>query len=1378
MTIVDIERTCTLIPTNGGPSREAVSKPLSDYRSTPAYVLLGDPGAGKTTSFQRERDHTPRSADELITARDFVAFGTADHPEWSNRTLFVDGLDEIRAGNTDGRTALDQVRAQLDALGRPCFRLSCREADWLGPNDWSHLQAVSPNGEIIVLRLDALTLEDAHRIAEASDLLVDANRFLEEADDRGLRELLLNPQSLELLIKVVGDSREWPESRLRVFDLACRQLATEENEEHRYSRRDQPAEDLVLNDAGRICALLLLSGTPGVNLLPSREGEGTDYPQVQQFDPLPKSTTAGESEAIARRRRLALSSRLFRVVGGSYSAEQRFEPVHRHIAEFLAGSYLGEKIRAGLPAARVVSLMTAGDGGVVTVHRGLSAWLAAHSSAARQELVDRDPIGVGLYGDISRFAIDEKRALLEALIREGRRLHEVGYRKIAAFAPLATPALEGAFREKLTVRPRGDDDQLAADFVLRVLRIGTPLPALVEPLLAIVNEPAWSPRVTQAALDAFIRHCGDREVRIATLQQVLASIQGGTVPDPDNQLTATILDQLYPEIIQPAQVWTHLNRCRPTKLYGRHREFWTRTLEARTSDQDIALLLDGLVTERPDLRLVHEGLPHGGALVERLLSRGLRVHGDGLTPRRLHEWLGAPAGSYEDFFELHRFMGTQESASSVRTWLEEHPEAYKSALLEGLKGYKSEEDLRHRWVLAGHRLRDAQPPSDFGRWCLDQAQDLADGHLELARWLFLQAVLRLRNGEHTLSQELLDECLTTHPLLAPATPASEAYNELREVERKHEAALNTRLEEQERKNRQWLDAVRQEVPTLRANRGAPALLHDLAWEWSQSAPTQANSLPEWLHVKFDGEHDLTEAVLTALRGTFERGDLPDVGEVLRLHHESRMHYLAVPCLAALKERELNGSASIHDLTEDRWRLALAVHYCVPTDLGVHPVWYRRLVARRPDLVASVLLPLARADLRRGCDHVPGLNDLAYEAGHAELARLVSVPLLRGFPLRSHSRQTRNLIYLLWAALQHADRDALLGLIEKKVTRTSMTANQRVNWLAAGLIAAPQTYCKPLELFVAGKELRARRLADFLWSDHQELFLPKDLPPCALETLIRLLGHAFGTYELRDGIIDSPQLALRRIPELIRHLSASPQPSASRALHRLAQDPALSAWRYHLLLAGDQQVTISRDSSYCRPDLDQVRATLDNLTPANAGDLAALALDRLDELAKSIRNSDTNDWRPYWNHDTNGKPTTPNAENPCRDALLRQLKPLLPDAVTLPEAPAPASRRADACLYCRDFKVPIEAKRQSHRALWRAARDQLVAMYTQDPATGGYGIYVVFWFGDPKKTPLDETGTRPDSPEELKQRLEAGLAKQLRPEQLHKIAVRVIDVSKP
>ena len=1405
MTIV--ARTCTEIPRDGsGAERERAGSPLPDHRRAAAYVLLGDPGAGKTTCFKQERAQMGDSA-ELIPARDFVAFEMASHPEWQSKTLFIDGLDEIRAGDDDSRTALDRVRVQLDRLGSPSFRLSCREADWLGQNDLTRLEAVAPDGELKVLRLNPLTLENTGEIAESDPRVEDAARFLQEAEDKGLLALLDNPQNLGLLIAAVGGGGDWPESRRELFELACRQLVNESNDEHRHSDRERPSEVHLLEAAGRVCALLLLSGTAGVDLSPAASGNGLSYQPVERLDPPPPGTSAGEHRLHARLRHLALSSRLFAAVDGDSSAAQHFAPAHRHIAEFLAGRYLAQRIRDGLPAARVIALITAGDGGVVTPHRGLSAWLAVHSKSARSELIDRDPIGVGLYGDIGGFSDAERRSLLRALVREGRRLDDIGYRNAAVFAPLATPALETDLHALLTAPVQSEDDQFSVKFVLRVLSRGRPMAALAAPVLKILYGAGWRQEVALAALDAFIRQRADPNARTGKLKQILADVQDGSLPDKHNELAATVLEQLYPEAIPPTEIWGHLARShpQPTKelFVGRHRHFWTQTLDEKTPDEDVPLLLDALAAQRPDLALVDSGSGDGRAAAERLLARALAVEGDKLTPQRLYAWLNAPARTDEEFLELRRshevsktasefFLSAPptgddapeawDSASKVRFWLEAHPDAYKAALLEGICRYADEQDLQNKVVLAKEYLRQAQPPPDFGLWCLEQAGEAAEAQPELARWLLGEARRRLDQGEEGLSEQLIDEAVQEHPSLRPAPPDPGASSELRERSREYKAARSFYLEQRTRREREWLDAVRADVPALEQNRGAPALLFHLAKRWFQHSRERSVPLLDWLRKELGDEDDLAAAAANGLRSVIERDDVPDADEILRLHGESHMHYLSMPFLASLEE--LADARFVDALNEPQKRQACAFYYSVLTGRDSHPNWYRRLVERDPELVASVLLAFARTELRHGRENVSGMWDLAHDAGHSQLARLVGLPLLRGFPVRCHARQLHNLIRLLWAALQHADRRKLLAVIEKKLTAQSMTVNQRVHWLAAGVVAAPATYADRLGDFIGGKELRARQLADFLWSEYPPLFRPNELPPLALEVLIRQSGAAFGVYELVDRPGNGqhnaqPESVLWSLPELIECLAASPTPEAGAALHRLADDETLHRWRYHLRQACDRQAAISRDSSYRRPELDQVRATLDNLAPANAADLAAVAFDRLNELATTIRHANTNDWSQYWNQDSYGNLTTSKAENDCRNNLLSHLRPLLPDGVDAqPEGQYAANRRADIRLACSGFHVPIEIKKQSHRALWRAARDQLVAKYTQDPATGGYGIFLVLWFGGEEESPVDETGTRPGSPEELRQRLEACIARQLAPEQARKIAVRVVDVSKP
>jgi len=83
-----VQRTCTR---RSEVTDEHGSYPLESYRNLPAYVLLGDPGAGKTAAFKRQ---ATESGGEYIKARDFATFDPGE--EYQGKTLFIDALDEMR----------------------------------------------------------------------------------------------------------------------------------------------------------------------------------------------------------------------------------------------------------------------------------------------------------------------------------------------------------------------------------------------------------------------------------------------------------------------------------------------------------------------------------------------------------------------------------------------------------------------------------------------------------------------------------------------------------------------------------------------------------------------------------------------------------------------------------------------------------------------------------------------------------------------------------------------------------------------------------------------------------------------------------------------------------------------------------------------------------------------------------------------------------------------------------------------------------------------------------------------------------------------------------------------------------------------------------
>ena len=1351
---VVVPRTCTVIADGDAePSRDGNSRPLEEFRSTPAYVLLGDPGSGKSTAFETEcKAH--REDDDPVSARDFRALSLDHHPEWGAKTLFIDGLDEVRAGSLDARTPLDEIRARLDVLGRPCFRLSCREADWLGANDWKHLKDVSPNSKVVILRLDPLTNSDIVRILNGRPDIDDAEAFIASAREKGVDGLLANPMTLHLLARAVARDGQWPEGRREVFEAACLEMAREHNEEHRLAtppilQGALPDAGELLEAAGRLCAVQLIAGF---------EGYAWGDDQADTDFPVPERCEYEQPE----RARLTVHSKLFTAVG---KGQRRFTPVHRHIAEFLAGRHLARLVGDGLPVLRVLALITGEDGIVVTEQRGLSAWFAVHCAQARNQIIERDPVGVALYGDIREFSAEEKRELLSILHRETSRL-DSALSAADAFGPLATPETEQEIREILLDPRRDVAHQTFVGFVLRVLAHATPIPRLGEVFLAIVRDQSRLAYMKELALDAFLNIC-NRGVECdvtAEFREALVDIRSGTLPDPDRQMLGTLLKHLYPHELRPSEIWNHLHEAEKSPpLLGRYFRFWRSSLLEMSSDAQVAELLDTLSVRFDALRPSLESYRLQDLPVE-LLARGLEAMGDERDTEQLCDWLNVGIRTGQPVLPRVR-----QASARIRTWLEERPEVQRVVTAEALRRWAEHDGSSRGRLNVARHLHGARLPADFGHWCLEQAVAAAQrGERTTTRYLLERAVdaVEYRRNDDGLSLEVLEERTRGLKNLAAmlsdmlVCPLDDDYFAYRHEMRGYE-------EEGQRERQRWLETVRSNESALRGNRGNPWLLHNLAsiyFAYDTNAEGD-DPVARIEHSLFDNK-GLIEAALGALRVTINRNDVPDIEETMRLSQSNRMPLMALPYLAGLAEIERTSPDESCRFDESRMSKALVFLYAIR--LEERPEWYRRLIVSHPELVAGVLVRFVAARLRAGVEHILPLYDLTDGDEHAQVARFASLPLLKAFPLRGKSRQLEALGCLLWAAFRHACRESFRGLIASKLSRTSMNSAQRVRWLAAGVAASPKAYVDRLDAFIQeGRESRVRHLAAFLVQFDLSPMLVEESGVPALRLFIRLIGRSFGPGNTQES---------GRTYDLIQRLAGFSGKEASDALDALASDDTLARWRDVLVRARDRQRVIRRDAAYLHPDITQVCQTLNHAAPANAGDLAALVVDRLDEIAERIRSANTNDWRPYWNEGQHQEPAGPRHENTCRDNLLSKLRELLPREVDAqPEGRHVNDKRSDirVNVACGGFQVPVEIKKSGSPVLWKALRSQLIEHYTRDPATDGYGIYLVLWFGQQHMPPAP-AGARPTSASELRRCLQSTLSE----DEARKISVVVVDVTPP
>ena len=1155
----------SLVPRTVTEAGDNRSQPLAAFRDAGAFVLLGDPGAGKTSEFGREVDALGAGA-MFLSARDFLAFAKTRAAKWSGKTLFIDGLDEVRAGKGNPRTPLEKIRRRLDGLGRPRFRLSCRAADWLR-SDPERLRAVSPDETVTVLRLDPLRDPDIEHLLATNLGDTEARRFLKSAREKGLSGWLRNPQGVEILIKAFAGGREWPASRREAFEAACLRMAGERNAEHRDAAKDHPNPSEILDAAAELCATLLLSGAPGCSLNASSSDDG--YPSLDDL--------CGTDRGLAR---AAVDTKLF--TEAVPAGVRRFAPHHRQIAEFLGARHLARRIESGLPIGRVFALMTAPDGAPPTPLRGLAAWFAAHCRSARARLIERDAVGIAAYGDLHDFSPGEKARLLDRIHAQDPKL-DAGRLPEDALRSLAIPDLASTIRRVLEATGREDTDQVVTGFVLRALALGEPMPEFTDLLLEIVrDETRWSV-VHRRALDAFFHNCVDAETQRDGAHRLLLEIYRGALRDPDRQLLGTLLGRMYPAEIPPGEIWNYLLN-QPDEHFGRHYRFWWFDFLEQTPEERLPDLLDALGARLPGLRPAL-GAAFLSDLPVRLVARTLESVGDRTPPPRLYDWLriGVRPSSGEP--------SADEAVRVIRTFLERRPDLQKALWLEGFTRCPEADDLPIPTHRVAESLYGSRLPDDFGRFCLDQAVELADARPRLAEELLRQAIRR--SAEEGITLDEVTERIRWRGSLEERLPAllqsslPSGYLGLKRDVKEYAS-------DQRRREERWERHVRSQATALRENRASPALLDALATAY-------LTTLNEYMSGPRRGDWfaapTLVEAALTGLRGVPDRPDVPDVAEILELSAESRLHNLSLPFLAGLEVIEQQDPGRLAELNDTQRRTALAFYYTVPTGRRSPPPWYVELLRSRPGLVAEVLVRYLKFEIAVGSEHLGHVDPLVTDPDHGGVAGRAVLPLLRGFPVRGRGTQLRILDRLLWAALHRADRTELRKIITRKVGSKSVTTAQRAHWLAAGLAAAPEEFSLRFGAFTRDRDEATREAAIFLCPHGSTAFPDTDTDPATLGLLIERFGPMFAPdEEWKEGIVDLPARAAACTHWFIQILGGRPGRAARETLDSLLADPALGDWRRTLELERERQRIASRDASYAHPAVGQTVETLRGGTP--------------------------------------------------------------------------------------------------------------------------------------------------------------------------------------
>ena len=632
---------------------------IEELAKEPAFVLLGEPGMGKTESLKALEKTL---SGQFVTAHDFILSDATNlNPD---QFYCIDALDEARVQT--GSTTLNEIRKLIFQAKLSHFCIACRIADWF-KTDAEDIRYVASTKKLKIAELLPLSEEQASNLLTTAGVQ-DSDDFMDQAQQLGFADMLGNPQSLKMLAAAVKqNNQQWPTKRSDAYELASISLLQEHNNRHSQIETESLTSDESLLDAsGWLCSVLLLSNLTAISSSESSNdgcfGNTVNLKSVIQDFPWEASTVSK-----------VLKRRLFQKTGNA----NNYSPIHRTVAEYLAARYLTKLIsESELLAGRISTLILASPHHVVSNLRGLAGWLAALSPPMRQKVFSADPAAVIDYGDLYLLPSSDKQELVQSLAKSPS-FNDSQYRRKQGerYAPLVHDDMQEfiiawlnkfvqdlpQFKTLFENSPK----VLTVKILFYALKEQTKETLWEQPLDRIVRHKKIPNSVRRIALSTLWQHSLDS---VQTLLGLLNDIYNGKIQDQGKTITGDIFNKLYPKNLSPKQILKCFKS--PDKYnFNTHYLYWTLDLDRKTPDD---LLLEWMESfEESLVDGTFEPDDDGQFYSQRdefspIILRAIETFGAEQTPKRLEQWLSwcvfdntTPFGSL-DSEELQRLSEWKE----------------------------------------------------------------------------------------------------------------------------------------------------------------------------------------------------------------------------------------------------------------------------------------------------------------------------------------------------------------------------------------------------------------------------------------------------------------------------------------------------------------------------------------------------------------------------------------------------------------------------------------------------------------------------------------------------------------------------------------------
>jgi hypothetical protein len=1298
--------------------------PFSALLHVRNIILLGDPGSGKTELFKSmQRQYGGR----YTKAASFIIAS----PVTDERVYYIDALDERRS--PANKAALtDQITDRLWTVLPEKFRLSSRKQDWLGDTDLEIFRDYfDMNGGYIIVSL--LSLSDNELISILTSSGVESPQlFIEEARARKMDGLLHNPQNAVMLARAVSGRNSWPLTRRDVFSAAVDSLLSEHNRVKAVQTDRHYTADELRDTAGELCALRLIADLPGYRLHDDgdNEAQGLFYRHVRPH----------AQELVSA----VLKRPAFRAADDSGC----IDCVHRTVAEFLGGQWLASRVDSDLAPARLDALLGR-DGHPVIAMRGLWAWMPVFSRVHPERYILADPLGVLTNGDVHSLTTESKRVLLKSL--QDYALSTPWFstwgEPAEGLKALGIPELQEDIIGLLVDEETSDSMQLA------LLRMITPdlirNTSIRDKCRLLVETAEVSYSLAEEALTALFYDWN------ANCQWIRKIISAQAVTEEGIRLRACALS-LVPS--------DELDLAEPTRLL-----------------LDILVFPENLPAGT--LYSLHDNLCAAHALSI------IKAMADHLPDSHSH-WVNANEVGYLiniKIYELLRDDAFKEEQdiiiclkvlrffSKVTVLFD----AEKSNLRDVIFPYRTRLILLAKKDIA----LNINVISEFKEW----ADDYVLNSLNVMTYKDILKVMvseiskpfyepLIKNKIYCASMNI---CLHQGPemreefeALLDVGAAERIYYEARDLYSSYKLSdgyfqlakqrrvfINQREEYIRDINVKFERGLSSEKEVEKIN--VMRLASDIYWgqnayvrdmdiphnrmEFMISPHNFFNLKKEWRKLLFDGYlYDSNDVVNSlVMNNRFPDGLVLLTAAEIYYQEERTLQELDDKVISVLLVLELTQQVmySVKNGTERR-------SYRFP--------WLQWLNVHRLSLVGETLMNFLTY-VEMSCPSYHHKNMIVRRLLTPEHIRL----WMQMLSVLRHDLD--NSIDIICASLLQPENFRLLTLTAEKIKEESVSLPEKITdmWDALEFLTS-ETCDGDGDGFI--RKLALKPDAFYMIRELAGLgeYGEKVIISISPEKLEKMISSMIPLFPIREEVVYGVVVTERSlehdgehfISRLLSVLAADSSAAASGCLSRLAEMHKDSTYRDDVLQARQSQIQRRRELEYISPAWTEVRATLQDQQPANAADLHALLCDRIEVVAKEILHGNTDNWKLFWNEGSRGAVDSPKSENSGTDVMITLLKPHLRslDISLQPEMHMALDKRADiGAVYAGRMKILIEVKRNYHPDVWTAAENQLQKLYTPDPDSDGYGIFLVFWFGGKYSSTMPlhpKKSSRPGSAEQM------------------------------